>query len=221
MRRQAAWLAAAAGLGFALPAVFSGLLGLERDLYLLAYLPTAGAFCAAYLAGAAPAAWVDHRSRWTPTLIAGIGAGALLVLSVLRQPAGGRAGGVELVLDLAWSGVAYGVVDALLLTVLPVAAVFGALKSRAEASRSTSRAAAPVVGAVALAASLGVTAAYHLGYEEFRGAMLIGPLVGNAVVTVAYLVARNPVAPSLAHVAMHVAAVTHGMETAVQLPPHG
>ena len=216
MRKQVTWLAAAAGLGFLLPAIFSGLADLERDLYLLVYVPTVAAFCSAYLLTDAPDGWVDPRSRWASTLVAAVTAGTLLALSVLRQPAGERAAGSELFLDLAWSGVAYGVVDALLLTVLPVAAVFGALGRRDERDRGTLG-----VAMLALTASLAVTAAYHLGYEEFRGAALIGPLLGNGVVAVAYLAARNPVAPCLAHVAMHVAAVMHGMETAVQLPPHG
>jgi hypothetical protein len=45
-------------------------------------------------------------------------------------------------------------------------------------------------------------------------------LIGNAVVTAAYLLAGNPLAPVLAHVIMHVAAVLHGMETTMQQPPH-
>lgn len=232
MSRHLGWLAAAAGLGFAVPALFSGLLGLERDPYLLVYLPVIGGFTAAYLRGPAPAGWTRVRGRWLRGTVVGLAAGALLVLSVLRQPAGAPAEGAALVLDLAWSGVAYGLVDALLLTVLPVAAVFGALGGSAGRAGggatdgaaggdggSLGRAAA--TAALALAASLAVTAAYHLGYEEFRGTALVGPLVGNAVVTVAYLAARSPVAPVVAHVAMHVAAVLHGMEAAVQLPPHG
>lgn len=53
MRKHTSWLTAA-GLGFALPAVFPGLASLERDLYPLVYLPTAGAFCTACLFRDAP-----------------------------------------------------------------------------------------------------------------------------------------------------------------------
>ena len=215
MKRQLGWLTAAAGLGFVVPALFSGLLGLGRDPYLLVYLPVTGGLTGLYLATDAPEAWTGVGERWLRAALIGAAAGAVLVVSVLRQPAGGHAAGATLAFDLAWSGVAYGIVDALLLTVLPVAAVFGALGDRAR-----SRGGALTAGALALAASLAVTAAYHLGYEEFRGAALAGPLVGNAVVTLAYLAARNPIAPGVAHVAMHIAAVFHGMETAVQLPPH-
>lgn len=216
MKRQLGWLTAAAALGFAIPAVFSSLIGLERDVYLLVYLPVTGAFCLAFLAQAAPPAWTDPMDRWGTATAVGTAAGMLLVLSVLRQPPGAHGRGMAFVVDLAWSGVAYGVVDTLLLTILPVAAVFGAF-----GYGERSRAGTLAVAGIALAASLAVTAVYHLGYEEFRGAALAGPLVGNAIISLAYLLARNPIAPGLAHVAMHVAAVVHGMETAVQLPPHG
>lgn len=216
MKRQIGWLAAAAVLGFAIPAVFSGLLGLERDVYLLVYVPVIGGVTTAYVRSAAPREWTRLHERWLRGAVVGLLAGTLLVLSVLRQPAGARGEGAVFVFDLAWSGLAYGLVDTLLLTVVPVAAVFGAVGG---GSRSHGKVAA--IGAVALAASLAVTALYHLGYEEFRGAALVGPLIGNAVVTLAYLLARSPVAPVVAHVAMHVAAVVHGLEAAVQLPPHG
>lgn len=49
---------------------------------------------------------------------------------------------------------------------------------------------------------------------------LIQPLIGNAIVTAGYLMARNPMTPLLAHVIMHGAAVAHGMEGTAQLPPH-
>jgi hypothetical protein len=73
---------------------------------------------------------------------------------------------------------------------------------------------------LSLIASLGVTAAYHLGFVEFRGPNLVQPLIGNGIVTLSYLLAGNPLAPVISHVAMHVAAVLHGMATTVQLPPH-
>jgi hypothetical protein len=73
---------------------------------------------------------------------------------------------------------------------------------------------------MALAASLFVTAAYHLGYVEFRGPRLLQPLIGNAVLTTGYLMTGSIATPLIGHVIMHGAAVLHGMETTVQLPPH-
>jgi hypothetical protein len=45
-------------------------------------------------------------------------------------------------------------------------------------------------------------------------------VVGNAIITSSYLLTGSPLAAILFHVAMHVAAVLHGMETTLQLPPH-
>ena len=71
-----------------------------------------------------------------------------------------------------------------------------------------------------LGASLLVTAAYHWGFVEFRGASIVSPLIGNALMTSGYLVTGSLLTPVVAHIAMHIAAVLHGMETTVQLPPH-
>ena len=49
---------------------------------------------------------------------------------------------------------------------------------------------------------------------------VVQPLIGNAMITVGYLLTSHPTTPIGVHVAMHIAAVLHGMETTVQLPPH-
>jgi hypothetical protein len=46
------------------------------------------------------------------------------------------------------------------------------------------RACARPTAALAVSASLVITAAYHLGFPEFRGPELIGPLIGNGVFAV-------------------------------------
>ncbi len=140
----------------------------------------------------------------------------MLAVGVFRQPASPAPAGGALIAALAWPGFAYGVVDALMLTVLPVLALYGS-RPAAELARPGGRIRA---AGAALLGSLLVTAAYHLGFAEFRGAALAGPLIGNAVVTLSYLLAGNPLAPIGAHVVMHLAAVLHGAATTTQLPPH-
>jgi hypothetical protein len=71
-----------------------------------------------------------------------------------------------------------------------------------------------------LGASLLVAATYHLGYQEFRGPELMQPLIGNGLITLAFLLTGSPAAAIIAHVIMHTAAVLHGINTTVQLPPH-
>ncbi|HET8623496.1 MAG TPA: hypothetical protein VFM14_08025 [Gemmatimonadales bacterium] len=65
-----------------------------------------------------------------------------------------------------------------------------------------------------------MTALYHVGFPQYRGTALVNPLVGNGIITTGYLLTGNPLAPILAHVVMHGAAVIHGPAAALQLPPH-
>jgi hypothetical protein len=83
-----------------------------------------------------------------------------------------------------------------------------------ESSRLRQRRAGHVaVGALALAASLAVTATYHLGYADFRSEKVRKPVTGDLVWSVPTLVTLNPVGAPLAHAGLHVAAVTHSYET--------
>jgi len=118
---------------------------------------------------------------------------------------------------LLWLGLAYGAIDVLLLTILPVDAVRRAL-SRRPVSAGVGGAAIRI--GLSLFASLFVTVAYHAGFAEFRSHEMAGPAIGNTVVTIAYLVGMSPVAPFLAHIALHVSAVLHAYATSVPLPPH-
>ena len=45
-------------------------------------------------------------------------------------------------------------------------------------------------------------------------------MVRNAIITSSYLLTGSPLATILSHVAMHVAAVLHGIKTTLQLQPH-
>jgi hypothetical protein len=214
---QLAWVLAGAILGFGLAAVFSGTLHLRREVFLLPYLAVTAAFLEAYRRLNGPRAREALRQRWIGGLVGALVAGTFVVWSVLRQPASPAPQGAALLGSIAWLGVAYGTIDGLLLSVLPVAAMLRATESAAWALRPSGRAVAVLL---ALLASVAVTAAYHLGYPEFRGPGLAGPIIGCGVMSLAYLVTRNPLAAILSHVAMHVAAVLHGIDTTVQLPPH-
>jgi len=120
-------------------------------------------------------------------------------------------------LDLLWSGVAYGSMDALLLTVLAILATWQAFTLLNWTSNLLGKI---LVGAIALLASVLVTTAYHFGYPEYRSAGMIGPVIGNTSMTLGYLLTNNPLAAIFSHIAMHVAAVLHGPASVIQLPPH-
>jgi hypothetical protein len=157
------------------------------------------------------------RHHWVWGLVGAIFLGAFTVKNVLSQPASARAQGVALAFDIVWSGVIYGLVDALLLSVLPVLATWQAFTLLNWTENFPGRI---LVGLLGILASLFVTVAYHLGYPEYRGAGLFGPVIGNTTMTLGYLLTKNPLAAVLSHIAMHVAGVFRGPASVVQLPPH-
>lgn len=180
-----------------------------------AYLVIVGALLLVYVRSTG-VPLLDYLIRcWRVGLVVGLAVGALLTLNVLAQPGSPRPSGLHLVWALFWLGVVYGVVDALLLNVLPVWIV-GSSQAQEVGNRPLRLRRA----SIALGASLLVTAAYHLGYPEFRGPALIRPLIGNALLTLGFILTQSPAAAIVGHVIMHAAAVLHGMESTVQLPPH-
>jgi len=217
LANELVWVLAAALLGFATTALFSGFLELRRDWFVAIYVLLVGSFLYGYIRWSG----VDLSSfllrHWTWGAIGMVVIGAIMVASVQRMPASPGTSGSALVWDIVWLGIVYGVLDALLLTVLPVAVTWRALSVTRWTASWTGKLAA---GAVAFVASLGVTAAYHLGYVEFRGPQIIDPLIGNGIMTLGYVLTGSPLTAIGAHVALHVASVLHGIETTVTLPPH-
>ena len=210
------WTFLAAVAGFAASAILSRVAGLQRHGFVAAWALVVLTLWTSF----ARRQRVNHRvqlgRRWRAGLVVGTAVGALLAATVARQPASAAPAGASLVVDLVWLGVVYGVADALILSVLPVLALYGAQPAgvlHTPAGRLRA-------GALALAGSGLITAAYHLGFREFQGPQLIQPVLGNLVITAAYLVSGSAAAPMLAHVMMHGAAVLHGAATTVQLPPH-
>jgi hypothetical protein len=65
-----------------------------------------------------------------------------------------------------------------------------------------------------------VTAAYHLGYVEFRDGDVGSPLFGGSLTILGYLITANPLTAVLTHIVLHVVSVWHGIDSTVTLPPH-
>jgi hypothetical protein len=208
------WVAAAGAIGFAVSAVFSSVFRFPRGPFVLVHAIAIGALAARFLRGARGLVIDSLRHRPLVAFVVGLGLGAVLIAGVVGGPGGVHPAGARLVTALGWYGLVYGVADALLLTVIPVAAVGGWWAFPGFTSGRVLR------GAAAFAGSLLVTALYHAGFTEFHGAALLQPLIGNAIVTAGYVLTGNPATPLLSHVLMHAAAVVHGMEATVQLPPH-
>jgi hypothetical protein len=212
------WLPAAALLGFIIAWFFDGLLHLPRSIYLIPYVALVSLALAAFLRWSGISLLELSRHNWAWGVVGAVLVGAFVVRNVLSQPASSRAKGFRLAFDLLWSGVIYGLVDALLLSVLPVLATWQAFSILGWTAYWPGKIA---VGAIAFIASLFITVWYHLGYPEYRlrGAVK-GPSIGNGVMTLGYILASNPMTAIFSHIAMHIAGVLHGPATVMQLPPH-
>lgn len=211
------WIFAAGALGFAISFIFAGVLRLPRKIYLIPYIGLSSLFLYGFVRWSQIPLGDLIRRHWIWGLIGGALFAVLMVKNVLSQPASSRSEGFSLAFDILWSGMLYGAMDALLLSVLPVLATWQAFSLLHWTASWPGKI---LVGALAMFASLLVTAAFHLGYPEYRGAGLVAPSIGNSTMTLGYLITNNPLAAVLAHIAMHIAGVLRGPASVVQLPPH-
>jgi hypothetical protein len=213
----ALWIFGTAAFGFLVSAVFAGMLQWLRAWFLVPYIAGGTALVYAYVSWSRVDVLGGIRRHWTWALLGAALAGVFVVNNVLAQPASPAPTGLELAGALLWFGLVYGTIDALLLTILPMLAAWQALSLLGWTSSWPGRVGS---GAIALAASLFVATVYHVGFPEYRDGGLLAPVIGNGVMSLASLLTMSPLRAILAHVAMHIAAVLHGMETTVQLPPH-
>jgi hypothetical protein len=211
---QLRWYAVAAVVGFGVPFVGSSAVGLQHDVYLAVYFGAVTALTAAY-ARATRLDWhALVRRNWKPGVLLGVLFGFLLVRNVLSETTTAHPGGGYFWFELAWRGLIYGAIDALLLTVLPCTMVHRALGGRLDSWRK--RSAYFAASAVLIVA---ITAIYHLGYRQYREDGVRQPETGNAIISVPMLLTANPIGSVADHAAMHVASVAHIYETEVRLPP--
>ena len=211
------WILIASLLGFTVAAVFAGWLKLQRNVYLLFYIPPVAALFIAFVILNDLNIKEIFLFNWTWGILGAILSGAFVVKNVLSQPSSERQKGVALISDIIWPGFTYGLVDALLLSVLPILAVRLAVTNVALFDSWSGKILFIILG---LLASFFATTIYHLGYPEFRGKKVIWPNVGNGVLSLAYLLTMNPLAAILPHITMHIVAMMHGPKTTGQVPPH-
>jgi hypothetical protein len=211
------WILIASLLGFTIAAIFAGWLKLKRNVYLLFYIPLVAAVFFAFVILNDLDIKGIFRFNWAWGLSGAFLAGAFVVKNVLSQPSSERQKGVALISDILWPGFTYGLIDALLLSVLPILAVKLAITNTAWSNSWSGKV---LFIAFGLLSSLFVTTAYHLGYPEFRNKKVIWPNIGNGVLSLAYLLTMNPLAAILPHIAMHITAMIHGPKTTGQVPPH-
>jgi hypothetical protein len=209
------WVLLAGLLGLFTSAVFSGRMEMPRNRFLVPYV----IFASIFLLGFFYFDSIDLidllLQNWFYGLIAGVIVGAILTRNVMSQSS--SPSDRNLVMDILWLGIIYGLIDSLLLNVMPVLAVWTVFSQIGLLSTWTWQLFAAILG---LGASLLVTLLYHLGYTEFRNKKVGFVLIGNTIITLAYLISTNPFGAILSHIIMHIAAVIRGPETTIQLPPH-
>jgi uncharacterized membrane protein (DUF485 family) len=213
-----AWLAAGFALAFAVPYLLADALEINRDLFYGLYALAVLGLFALWSRSTGYDLVADSKRHWIAATLLGLAAAAVLAATVVRtEDATSRPDGLELVGALAWRGVLYGVTDGLLLSVFPILVVFAAFAG----TRLNARVAGKVViGIVALAASLAMTAVYHSGYSDFRSDKMTKPLRGDVIWSAPTLLTLNPIGAPIAHVGLHTSAVLHSYETDTFLPPH-
>lgn len=214
---MALWVIAASVLGFGISAVFAGWMKLSRRRFLIPYVSIAGIFIYGFTVLNKIDAAAIFAHNWIWGILAGAFLSLYLVKTVRAQPATRQSAGAGFAFDLAWAGLVYGMVDALFLNIMPVVAVW---MGAAQLPWVATLLGKIVVGFIALLASLLVTLTYHLGYPEFRDKRVVMVLLGNSLITLAFLLSGNPLGSLVSHTIMHLAAVVQGPETTIQLPPH-
>lgn len=211
---QLRWYALAVAVGFVVPYVGSSVLTLQHDLYLGIYFVAVLGVCGAYARATALDVRDTVRRRWKLGLVIGVIVGVALVRNVLAGDSSPHPTGTYFGFELLWRGAIYGAVDALLLTVLPCLVVYRGLGGRLG---SWPRRLAYLGASLALVVT--ITAAYHLGFAQYRQDGVGQPETGNVLISVPMLLSTNPLGSVLDHAAMHVSAVVHDYETEVRLPP--
>lgn len=212
-----AWVVGACGLGFAISAVFAGWLKLSRRTFLIPYIFISSIFFYTFIVINEIDIAAILAKNWVWGILAGGLIGVFLVITVKRQPVSRQSNGAELVFDITWVGFVYGFIDGLFLNIMPVVAVWA---GAAQFGWTATLPGKIGLGLAGLLASLLVTLTYHLGYPEFRNKRVSLVLVGNSLITLAFLLSGSPIGSIVSHTAMHVAAVFQGPETTIQLPPH-
>jgi hypothetical protein len=213
--RQLAWFAAVCVVAFLVPYVGVSVLDLQHDLFYLVYFAVTVFLVAAYARVEQVEVSTIFRRRWRWSLAVGLVLATFLVFNVVNtEDATARPDGAYFVFELFWRGVAYGLVDTLLLTIFPCFVAYKLLRGRVDGLKGKVR-----LTALMLPLVLVVTATYHWGYPQYRDDGLSRPETGNVLISIPTFATANPVGSVVAHVSQHVAAVTHAYESRIFNPP--
>jgi hypothetical protein len=211
-----AWFVGISAIAFLIPLVFSSWLQLHHDLYYLVYFTIVATVLRAYVR----ANQIDLKEvmtrHWRLSLALGIASGIFVTWSVLgRIGSTPHPSGAYFAFEIAWRGLVYGIVDALLLSAFPGLIARELMQRNLVGLRRRVE-----YGGLTLVLVMIITATYHAGYKDLQNVAGISqPEIGNTVISLPVIVSGNPAGSFLAHVSMHLAAVTHAYESKDRLPP--
>ena len=211
------WILVAGVVGFAVTEVCSYRLRIARNLLLVPYVVAVAGLFLGYLSWSGEDLVSLLAQNWLLGCAGAAVVSVIVVRNVLLQPASPRGRGLALAGEILWAGVAYGVADAVLLSVLPVLAAWQMGTALGWTATWPGKL---LAGGLSVLASVLVTSAYHYGYAEFRGGRMRTAWLGNSIMSLGYLLTTNPITAIFSHALMHVTAVLHGPSSTVQLPPH-
>ena len=192
----------------------SSTLRLDNDFYYAVFIWTALTFFYLYLRATSSTVVRWARDQWRWSLLLGGLASVYLVVAVWNANPTERPGGLLLAFEILWRGIAYGVVDALVLTAFPLAVAVGVFGADTSGVRRR-------VGISALTLTLVwvMSATYHLGFDQFDRSDLVTPQRATTVVAVPSVLTLNPVGSVMAQTVLHVAVTIRAFESDVLVPP--
>ena len=213
--RQLVWFALVCIVAFLIPYLGVSVLGMQHDVFYLAYFVVTLALLATYVRSEHADVAEVFRRRWRWSLGIGVVLAGVLVFNVINtEDATARPHGFQFGFELLWRGVGYGLIDTLLLTVFPCLVAHQLLHGRVGGLTGKLR-----LTAVMLPLVMIITATYHLGYPQYRQDGISRPETGNVLISIPTFATANPVGSIVAHVSQHVAAVTHAYESRIFNPP--
>jgi hypothetical protein len=209
------WIVFGAIVGFGASFIFGDLITLPLDLYYLIYFGIIISFLTIYVKKTQLNLKEWFSRRWIWGILLGLVFGALMVQNVLSRPATEKFTGPYLVWLVFWRGLIYGAIDGLLLSVFPWMVTWRAFDVEKKPLGKKI-----ALGLLAWLFILVLTTAYHLGYADFRSKKIIGPNIGNTIISIPTLVSGNPIGSPIVHAIMHITAMIHSPKTELFLPPH-
>jgi hypothetical protein len=213
--RQLVWFGFVCLVAFLVPYLGVSVLDLQHDLFYLVYFAVTSGLITSYVRVECVEVSAIFRQRWRWSLVIGVVVAAFLVLNVFKaSDSTARPHGAYFVFELLWRGVGYGVVDTVLLTILPCLVAYKLLHEHVAGLKGKLR-----VTALGLPLVIVLTATYHSGYPQYRQDGLGRPETGNVLISIPTFATVNPLGSVVAHVSQHITAVTHSYESRIFNPP--